>query len=626
MSMLSLLSAAAFVIYALMGTYALKQDVHARINQVFFLLCFNFATWSLGRVFMDAASNAKEAEMWHDFSAVGFCFFAPVILHFLILMVHKEKLFAGKFTLTAIYVPAGIFFVQVWTGDLTTNGFVETATGWMGIAAVDTLWYQLYIAYCLLCVVAGLSVLAIWGIGNKQQHERRQAIAIFVGAIISFFLSTITEVIFPYVGINLPGLAQILGLFWMSGVAYAIFNMKLMRGNGGFFTEEVLSKAKDMIVLLDARGVIVRANQRLLDVLGYKEKEIVGRKADCLVVKEDRGYITKGFLRMYEGGNANKKGLSLSYVDKFGSSCPILLNTSPIRDQEGDLVGLVAVARDMRLMRDLEKEIDDRTIAEDALRKANKRLEDLDKIKTDFLSTVSHELRTPLTSILGFTKMIYKKYSDVIIPALLQVEDLKVKKAEKAISENLSIMLEEGMRLSILINDVLDIARLESGKAQMDLSYFSPESVLDEAVASADSLINGKNMQFVKEFSCHNLMVKADYGYVLQVLLNLLSNAVKFTYYGGHINCGCTREGDNVVFYVSDDGIGIVPEDMEKIFDRFHQIGDTLTDKPKGAGLGLYLSRLIVERHGGSIWASSEPGRGSRFSFTLPVDYKEIAG
>ncbi|MBD2605704.1 PAS domain S-box protein [Scytonema hofmannii FACHB-248] len=241
----------------------------------------------------------------------------------------------------------------------------------------------------------------------------------------------------------------------------------------------------------------------------------------------------------------------------------------------------------------------------------------IDQMKTDFISTVSHELRTPLTSVLGFASIIKEKLETDVFP-ILPTEDRKLQKTIKRVGDNLNIIVSEAERLTSLINDVLDIAKMEAGKVEWQMQPIDPSELLYWATNSTAGLFETNGLQLVSEIESGLPQIVGDRNRLLQVLINLISNAVKFTE-SGCVTCRVKQENDGVCISVIDTGIGIALEDQPKVFEKFRQVGDTLTDKPKGTGLGLPICKQIVDHHGGRIWVESEPGNGSTFSFIIPT-------
>jgi len=252
---------------------------------------------------------------------------------------------------------------------------------------------------------------------------------------------------------------------------------------------------------------------------------------------------------------------------------------------------------------------------------ARKIAESANEAKSAFLSTVSHELRTPLTSVIGFAKIIRKRLSDKIFP-LVNGGDKKVERVKDQISQNLDVVISEGERLTTLINDVLDLAKIEAGKMEWHIENVDMSSVIDQALASTAAVFDSKKLKLKKKLTKDIPTLKGDRDKLIQVLINLLSNAAKFTDQG-EVVCSAAVKNDEFIISVKDTGMGISEQDLEKVFDKFKQVGDTLTDKPKGTGLGLPISREIIEYHGGRIWVESQLGKGSTFSFSLPIAGKE---
>lgn len=254
---------------------------------------------------------------------------------------------------------------------------------------------------------------------------------------------------------------------------------------------------------------------------------------------------------------------------------------------------------------------------------ARKTAEQANAAKSAFLSTVSHELRTPLTSVLGFAKIIKKRLEEKIFP-LTDSSDPKTVRSIEQVTENLGVVIAEGHRLTHLINDVLDLAKIEAGKMEWNMEKTSVPEVVERAIAATSALFDQKNLSLNKTIEGEIPEVEADRDKLIQVVVNLLSNAVKFTD-AGTVGCHIAYHPGKaeVVVSISDTGIGIAPKDHAAVFEQFKQVGDTLTDKPKGTGLGLPICKEIIEHHGGRIWLDSDIGRGSTFSFAIPVQQTE---
>ena len=243
--------------------------------------------------------------------------------------------------------------------------------------------------------------------------------------------------------------------------------------------------------------------------------------------------------------------------------------------------------------------------------------EQANNAKSAFLASVSHELRTPLTSILGFTKIIDKRLNKSIFPHI-QTQDAKTLRTVNQIIENIKIINAEGERLTTLIDNVLDLAKIEAGKVEWKDRFVSVSNLIDQALAATEALFVQKNISLQKDVPGNLPQILVDPDRIVQVLINLLSNAVKFTE-EGFVECRVRHEEEQIVISVIDTGVGIAETDQEKVFEQFKQVGDILTEKPQGTGLGLSISKEIVEHYGGHIWVKSQLGKGCTFSYTLPL-------
>lgn len=252
------------------------------------------------------------------------------------------------------------------------------------------------------------------------------------------------------------------------------------------------------------------------------------------------------------------------------------------------------------------------------LQKANERLMEVDKIKSNFVESVSHELRTPMTSIIGFIKLINKEFNKFFAP-LADTDALLKKKADRIV-DNLGIIEFEGERLTRLINDVLDSAKIESGSMKWDDQIFQIKDCAWLAVNTIKGQITS-DIAIIFTDDGTSPWIKADPDRIMQVLINLLNNAVKFTR-SGDIAVSLTSPSNAwLEVSVSDTGVGIPRDDLDKIFEKFHQVlGRERADgKPTGTGLGLAICKQVIEHYGGRIWVESQVGQGSRFLFTLPI-------
>lgn len=238
------------------------------------------------------------------------------------------------------------------------------------------------------------------------------------------------------------------------------------------------------------------------------------------------------------------------------------------------------------------------------LKRANERLTELDKLKDDFISTVTHELKTPLTSVRSLTEILHDN------PAL----------SLKQRNSFLGIIVKETERLSRLITQVLDFQKIEAGIANWDFTTIDLAEVITDALAASAQLIRDNRIHLDQDLTPHTKLIRGDRDRLMQVMMNLISNAIKFCdQKDGKIKIKLTLEKDHVRVDVEDNGIGIHKKEQEIIFEKFRQAKSESKGRPAGTGLGLTITKQIIEFHHGRIWVKSKPGKGTVFSFTLPL-------
>jgi signal transduction histidine kinase len=238
------------------------------------------------------------------------------------------------------------------------------------------------------------------------------------------------------------------------------------------------------------------------------------------------------------------------------------------------------------------------------LRRVYQELETVSRHKSQFLANMSHELRTPLNAIIGFSELLQQQ-----LPGELNEQQLSY----------VDDVLEAGRHQLALINDILDLSKVEAGKMELDLSEVSLRSALESGLTMHAGPASRAGIELSLELDPREITVLADERRLRQVVFNLLSNAAKFTPPGGRIDVSARLVNGEVEVAVSDTGAGVAPRDAELIFEEFRQARENPNSGYEGTGLGLPLSRKLVELHGGRLWAESSPGEGSTFRFTLPV-------
>lgn len=359
--------------------------------------------------------------------------------------------------------------------------------------------------------------------------------------------------------------------------------------------EAISTFAQDAIIVIDNKGNITFWNKAAERIFGYTREEVLGQDVHLLLAPDDQQDICKAaFLRFQETGEglAIGKTLVMQARRKGGSEFTVELSLSD------------AMVKNERTAVGVIRDITERKEMEEALLQAKITAENASRTKSEFLANMSHELRTPLNAIIGFSDLLLDGYFG----------ELNEKQSRSA--NNIS---NSGRHLLGIINDILDLSKIESGKTKLEPEVLSVRSLLEEIISFMEPLAADKDIVLGLEMGQRSDRILADRSKLKQVLYNLIGNAIKFTDTGGSITIRALFEENMVHISVADTGIGIELRDQEKLFKPFTQLDSSSSKKYHGTGLGLALAKELVELHKGRIWVESEPGKGSCFTFTLPV-------
>lgn len=358
----------------------------------------------------------------------------------------------------------------------------------------------------------------------------------------------------------------------------------------------LFDNANDAIIISDLEGKVVSWNKSAERIFGYTSNEAVGKKLSELIVPENLRDEREKIIRSVLSGRIIS-GIETLRMHKDGSIVNVSPIVSPLLDREQNIVGLSHVIRDITEHKKAEE-----------LRLENERLVLANQAKSEFLAIMSHELRTPLNAVIGFSE-------------LLKLE--KAGELNEKQENYVDNVLSSGKHLLSIINDILDLAKIEAGKIEMVIEMFSVPKIINDTLDLIKANAEERNIVLKKELDPQLDFIEADKKKFKQIIFNLLSNAVKFSKpEGGVVTVKAKKIDDTAQISVSDTGVGIKEEDMEKLFMVFQQLDSGFARKYGGTGLGLAISKQLVELHGGKIWAESRYGEGSTFTFLLPLKIK----
>ncbi|MCH8333569.1 PAS domain S-box protein [Candidatus Sumerlaeota bacterium] len=379
----------------------------------------------------------------------------------------------------------------------------------------------------------------------------------------------------------------------------------------------IIETANAPIFGIDTEGRVNEWNQAAERITGYSKDTVMGRLFVEEYISEDtRDSVTRVLDKALAGeATANYE---FPIYTKAGRRVDLLLNASPRRDGEGRVIGVISIGQDITEIKafqaELEGEVDARTqeLSEslERVETANIQLGEANRHKSRFLSSMSHELRTPLNSIIGF--------SDLLGEELFGALNAKQKDYVRDIKGS-------GKQLLELINDLLDTARIDAGTMELNLEVLRPGDLLEAPIRMFQVQARLKDIHLEQTVDPGLDELVGDRRRLRQVVLNFLSNALKYTPAGGKIEVRATKQDNLARISVADTGVGIQPDQAQRLFSEFYQADRKRDEALGGVGLGLALSRRLVELHGGEIGVESEPDKGSTFWFTIPIRGKVSA-
>lgn len=385
--------------------------------------------------------------------------------------------------------------------------------------------------------------------------------------------------------------------------------------------ERIFQVVPSAVFTVDKERIVTGWNKKAEDLTGYKAEEVVGKKC----------HVFSGFSCSTQCGIYSKDvakpivGVECAVIKKNGEKVVILKNSDVLRDKNGNILGGIESFNDITDIRNSEKELlNARDKLEQQswglqktnesiknlyknLERKNLELKKLDQLKSDFISTVSHELRTPLA--------ISTESINLILDGV--VGDINEHQKEL-----LSTSKDNLYRLHTIVNDLLDISTIESGEITLRKTIVDINAMVQKLADDYQKVLDIKQQRIKLLFSDKEMFLFVDDDKIIQVVTNLLNNAHKFTSEGGEIEIEITAKEDGGLFRISDTGVGIEKENIPKLFDKFTQFGRRHGPGIKGTGLGLTISKSLIDLHGGQIWVESEISKGTTFFFTLPGQLK----
>ncbi len=352
-----------------------------------------------------------------------------------------------------------------------------------------------------------------------------------------------------------------------------------------------IDSSADSIYIIDCAEMrFIDANDTASAMLGFTRDELLSMGPHDLDPDYSYAEIQDTFNEVI-AGFPEKRVIESQHIRKDGTLIPVEVYMGAFHSGEGWL--LIAVVRD----------ITERRRTHEMLERAKYEAEQASRAKSEFLANMSHELRTPLNAIIGFSQLLERQ---------------KEEERREKLPEYIGYIQQSGKHLLEMVNDILDLAKIESGKIDIEKKPFEVAGMLHRSISTIRSIAEKKGLEIVSGIRADTGTLVADEIRIKQVMYNLLSNAIKFTDSGRRIGVDAAAKGDSVEISVWDEGKGIEAEDLERIFDPFEQVASSGGFKVQGTGLGLSITRRLVQLHDGIIKVQSRPGGGSRFTLTIP--------
>ena len=576
------------------------------------------AVWTLAYALEIGSANLANKIFWGKVKYLGVATVPSIWLFLAVKYLGRRQWLTAR-SLGFLSIEPMITLLLVWSNDfhglIWTNFKLEKFGSLYLKASTHGLWWWVHTSYSYLLLLVG-TLLFIRTLSRSHDLYRSQVTAILIGVLSPWLGNAMYVSGFnPFMPLDpTPFGFTITGL----SIGWGLFHARLM-DILPVARSTILEHMKDAVMVLDARDRIVDVNLSACTIIGRDASEIIGKHAFPVLAKwhslvERYRPVEKANDEISLGEGEEKR-----YYD---------LDLSSLYDRKGQYTGRFVLLRDITENKKTAMELES----------AKLRAESSSRAKSEFLANMSHEFRTPLNHIIGFTELVMDK-------KVGELNDVQYK--------YLKNVHHSSHHLLSLVNDVLELSKVEAGKLELVTSAVDLKKLIEASISMVNVEALKNDLQISSELDNTPVSIKADERKLKQILYNLLSNAVKFTPRGGKISLNarevdCTvrsglRQGDPshlqviaeiidaekdlsarrekyVEISVADTGIGIKPEDQNRIFSAFDQVDSSSSRNFAGTGLGLSLSKRLVELHGGRIWVESEgEGKGSIFSFIIPV-------
>ncbi len=577
MKIVAIISLVAAGIALFTGSFVLSKNSKKLINRLFLLLALGTTYWGIIEFGLFQAESLETAIWWQNAGAL-WAFPIAFLMHFTVVFTEQEDPLK-KIMCRQAYIGAGLISIIELSTSLIRDTPIQKEWGWM--YSIPGMSLVVYIILIWVFATTFLAVYLCWGyfLIQTEYTKKQQAKYVLIGVPLPSIIGILTEVVVPAFNLGFPPLTTLADSIGILIIGYAIMKYHLFGLTPEMATESILANVSDFLFLVDSEGTIQRVNQAALNTLGYDEDELVNHSITKVLSNEK--FIKEELIDRI----SIVQDIEIDIKVKEGKVIPTSLSTSLVHDSSG-IKGIVYLMRDISDRKRMQ--IERRTLEEK---------------RASFIQITSHELRTPLTAIQGYTELIQNQADT---------------ESRENLGNYLQIISRNVNRLKRLIEGVSTLGQIERGVFQLDRQEIDFNNLFMEVMQTYQIFL-GPQLQIQSNIGGAPLNIEGDTIRLHQVLDNLMENAVKHTSPQERaIIVTLEALSQNLQVQVTDNGAGIDPINLERIFEPFTAFSTQFASG--GTGIGLFLARTLAEAHGGSLIASSKGrGKGTTFILELPI-------
>lgn len=576
MDILSLISMVTLPFYIFVGWYVYRLDPKSTIHRLFILLSICFSIWAFTFIFFYSAPDKSSVWFWYNLSALGRFFYPAVILN-MVLIFTKRKINRYKwYNPVLLYILPLIFLFAIFTGPFITQDFILIEGQWYEILITNNIWWYAYNSYYLIYITLSFLLIGWWGYKSTVLRERKQASIMVISGLVAFILGSLTNTFLQLMNIHvIPSLAQIFGIIFFIGIAYAIIEYNLLKLTTAVAAREITNKITDLIILLDPDGKIIEINPQVEALLGFSISDLEGKTWTYLIKNPEDISQIQNFLNQVNGKEDTSKKMEINIHTKDNDNIPFDSSLSFIQDKYG-VIGVVLIGRDLRQTKKLQYEIKEKVKAQQSAEIQEEKIKKSLQERDILLKEIHHRVKNNMQIISSLLN--------------LQSEYLKDKTAITALKECQGRIMSMAM-----IHENLYRSNILTG--------IEFKEYVDHIIKNVFHTHNISFEKFKANIIAENIILNIDTAIPTGLIINeLVTNSIKHAFPGretGEITIQLEQEQDEYYLKVADNGIGI----SSKL-----DINNTST-------LGLLLVNSLVSQLDGNLQVATDEGTAFHINF-----------